>query len=85
LKRILLVAALAAGCSSDPGPKPADPPRIDNAKRVRVLWSANVGSGEHFTFAPALSGGWIYAAARDGTSSFAKMLLTCRSTVFSLK
>ena len=67
MKRILLVAALAAGCSSDPGPKPADPPRIDNAKRVRVLWSANVGSGEHFTFAPALAGGWIYAAARDGT------------------
>ena len=67
MKYFLLLAALAAGCSSDPGPKPADPPRIDHAKRVRVLWSTNVGSGEHFTFAPALGGGWIYAASRDGT------------------
>ena len=69
MKYWLIAAALAAGCSSDPGPKPADPPRIDNAKRVRVLWSTNVGSGEHFTFVPALVGGSIYAASRDGTVS----------------
>lgn len=66
MRHFLFVALLAAGCSSDPGPKPADPPRIENAKRVRVLWSTNVGSGEHFTFAPALVAGWIFAAARDG-------------------
>ena len=67
------LAALAAAslflvaCSSDPGPKPADPPRIENAKRVRVLWSTSVGSADGFTFLPALAAGSVYAAARDGT------------------
>ena len=67
------LAGLAAAClflvacSSDPGPKPADPPRIENPKRVRVLWSASVGGADGFTFLPALAGGSVYAAARDGT------------------
>jgi len=68
VKRILpLAAALACACSSPSGPQPADPPRIENAKRVRVLWSASVGSADRFTFVPALAGGSVYAAARDGT------------------
>lgn len=64
---IVLVGIILAACGSDPGPKPADPPRIQNAKRVRVLWSANVGAAERFTFLPALAGGSVYAAGRDGT------------------
>ena len=69
-QRLIVAAALAcAACSSPSGPQPADPPRIENPKRVRVLWSANVGSADRFTFVPALAGGSVYAAARDGTVS----------------
>ncbi|HEU4353500.1 MAG TPA: outer membrane protein assembly factor BamB [Burkholderiales bacterium] len=61
-----LAAALAA-CSGPSGPKPAEVPRLDNAKRVRTLWSTNVGTAQRFTFQPALAGDSVYAAARDGT------------------
>jgi outer membrane protein assembly factor BamB len=61
------VAVFLVACSSDPGPKPADPPRIDKPQRVRVLWSTNVGTADRFTFQPALAAGSVYAAARDGT------------------
>ena len=64
---LALAALLCGACSSSSGPKPADPPRIDKAKRVRVLWSASVGGGDHYTFLPALAAGSVYAAARDGT------------------
>ena len=64
---ILVVGVLVNGCSGNPGPTPADPPRIDNPKRVRVVWSASVGGADGFTFLPALAGGSVYAAARDGT------------------
>jgi outer membrane protein assembly factor BamB len=63
----ILAVGLLAACSSSSGPKPADPPRIDKPKRVRVLWSTNVGGGEPFAFFPALAAGSVYAAARDGT------------------
>lgn len=62
----VLAAALVA-CSGPSGPTPAEVPRIDNAKRVRTLWSTNVGAGQGFTFQPALAGDSVYAAARDGT------------------
>lgn len=62
-----IAGIVLAGCSGNPGPTPAEPPRIDNPQRVRVLWSANVGAAERFTFRPALAGGSVYAAARDGT------------------
>jgi outer membrane protein assembly factor BamB len=66
----LVVAGLVcAACSSPSGPQPAELPRIDNPQRVKVLWSANVGSAERFTFVPALAGGSVYAAARDGRVS----------------
>ena len=68
LRTGMVAAAIAlAGCASDTGPQPAELTRIDKAKRVRTLWSANVGSGERFTFQPAVAGGSVYAAARDGS------------------
>ena len=67
--RVLLAALLVAGCGGDPGPVPADPPRVENPKRVRVLWSNYVGSGERFIFVPAQASGSVYAAARDGSVS----------------
>ena len=61
-----LAAALIA-CSGPSGPKPAEVPPLENPKRVRTLWSVNVGAGQRFTFQPALAGESVYAAARDGT------------------
>jgi outer membrane protein assembly factor BamB len=66
----LVLPALLAGCSlfsSPSGPQPAELARLDNPREVRVLWSASVGRGGAFVFAPALAGDAVYAAARDGT------------------
>ena len=52
-------AVLAAGlvaCSAPTGPKPAEVPRLENAKRVRTVWSVNVGGAHGFAFQPALAG-----------------------------
>ena len=62
-----MAGIVLAGCAGSSGPKPADPPRIENLKRVRTLWSASVGGGQRFAFQPALAAGSVYAAARDGT------------------
>jgi outer membrane protein assembly factor BamB len=63
---VACAALAAAACSSATGPKPADLPRLDNPKTVRVLWSASVGSADRFTFLPALAEGSVYAGARHG-------------------
>src|SRR5947207_2875802 len=42
-------------------------PAEDFRDLVRLLWSANVGRADRFTFFPALVGDSVYAAARDGT------------------
>ncbi len=47
--------------------KPAELPPLGNPQAVRVLWSASVGGADRFVFSPALAGGDVYAAARDGT------------------
>ena len=62
----LALAALAACSSGSPGPQPAELTSIDKPKPVRLLWSANVGGGEGYVFSPALAGGALYAAGRDG-------------------
>ena len=49
------------------GPKPAELPQLSNAQKVRVLWSASVGSAESFVFTPVLNGDSVYAASRSGT------------------
>lgn len=53
--------------SSGPVAKPAELPVLANARAVRLLWSATVGSSEDFAFSPRLAGDSVYAAARDGT------------------
>jgi outer membrane protein assembly factor BamB len=66
----VILASLLGGCSwfsSPSGPRPAELPRLDHPKEVRVLWSARVGSAGAFAFAPALTGDAVYAAAHDGT------------------
>jgi len=61
-------AALAlAACSSSTGPKPAELPDIANAKRIRVLWSADAGDGANYFFFPALTADAAFVAARDGS------------------
>lgn len=68
MKRVLawLLAALAAGCGGPSGPAPASLPRIPDAQEVRLLWSADIGTAEHFNLVPAFAGDSIYSAARDG-------------------
>jgi outer membrane protein assembly factor BamB len=71
MRRALLIPAAAlAGCSwfsSPAGPKPAELPALQDAREVRVVWSARVGGAGPFAFAPAPVGDAVYAAARDGT------------------
>lgn len=64
-----LCAALLASCANPfakTGPQPAELQRIDNARPVKVVWSANAGDGDPYIFSPALVGEAIYTAARDG-------------------
>ena len=68
LRPVTLVLVLAASaCSSPSGPKPAPLQPVPEAREVRVLWSARIGSAERFAFSPAVSAEGIFAAARDGT------------------
>ena len=61
-----LVLALGA-CSSPSGPKPAELPALEQAARVRVVWSASSGDADRFVFSPALADGAVFTASRDGT------------------
>lgn len=65
---VLLLPALA-GCfgGSEGGPKPAALEPLQQARELRTLWTARVGSAGPFELRPALDGGAVYAAARDGT------------------
>jgi outer membrane protein assembly factor BamB len=68
-----LILAGCAGFSLNPGnwfrspPKPAALEPIANPIPVRVLWQASVGRAGDSVFAPAVSDGNVFAAARDGT------------------
>lgn len=61
------LALAAAGCSSSSGPKPAPLPPLENAREVRVLWTASVGDAERFLFSPAYAADSVFAASHDGT------------------
>jgi len=78
-----VLAALAlAGCSGTPGPQPAELTPLENAKPLRVLWSASLTesnrygndwpppppseSSDRWIFFPVLVGDAVYAASREG-------------------
>jgi len=68
----LAVAVTLGGCASwfgsgSTGPKPAPLTAINNARTVRVLWSARVSAADQFFFSPALAADSVYVAGRDGT------------------
>jgi outer membrane protein assembly factor BamB len=77
---VTVAALMLAGCSSMPslnpidwfrgaptGPKPAELPPLSSGQPVKTLWQASVGNAGIFIFSPALVGGHVYAAARDGS------------------
>ena len=80
LAAAILAAFIVAGCSSLPslnpidwfssaptGVKPAELPPLSNPQPVKTLWQANVGPAGIFIFTPAVAGGSIFTAARDGS------------------
>ena len=66
---IAALGLLSSACSGPSGPQPAELPRIEQAARVRELWSASAGDADRFVFFPALADGSAFTAARDGTVS----------------
>jgi outer membrane protein assembly factor BamB len=66
--RLVALAALIslAGCGSS-GPKMADLPELKRPAQVKTLWRVYVGLVDEDGFSPAVIGGAVYAAARDGT------------------
>jgi outer membrane protein assembly factor BamB len=62
----LAIALALSGCSSPSGPQPTELTDIAQARAVRILWSAQVGHGEEYSFFPVLSGDSVYAAGRAG-------------------
>ena len=70
----LAVAVLLGGCSTidalnpfvSKGPKIAELTPFKASVDARVVWRENVGKGEIYSFTPAIVGGVVYAAARDG-------------------
>ncbi len=77
LPLVPVLAALALGAcstveklnpfsSSTPKVKPAELVAIQPTAELKLLWQANVGRAGEFTFSPAVVGGTVYAAARDG-------------------
>ena len=79
---LLVAASLSvAGCSTfsesidkinpfaSSGPKMAVLTPINQSIEVRDQWSASIGKAGDYTFKPAVVGGAVYVASRDGTVS----------------
>lgn len=83
MKRIAALALLAlAGCSGTSGPQPAELTPVENARPLRVLWSASLTesnrygndwpppppseSSDRWIFFPVLVGDAVYATSREG-------------------
>ena len=77
----LAVAVLLGGCSTidalnpfvSKGPKIAELTPFKASVDARVVWRENVGKSEIYSFTPAIVGGVVYAAARDGNLSGSRM------------
>lgn len=69
MRRVALAALLllVTACSTPSGPKPAALPQMEQATRVRVLWSSSTGRADRFVFSPAFADGAVFTAARNGT------------------
>lgn len=72
----LLLVALVAGCSSldslnpfSGPPKAKIPPlgAIEPTAQIAEVWRVGAGKSENFVFEPAVVGGTVYVAARDGS------------------
>jgi outer membrane protein assembly factor BamB len=63
-----VLLAAVAGCfgGSAGGPKPAALEPLEASTAPRVLWHASLGGSGEFVLRPALAGGAVFAAARDG-------------------
>jgi outer membrane protein assembly factor BamB len=63
-----LSAALLAGCNpfAKTGPQPAELEDIPGAREVKLLWSAELGTGEPYILSPALAGDAVYVASYEG-------------------
>jgi outer membrane protein assembly factor BamB len=61
------LAACGSWFGDSGGPKPAELTQLSNPREVRQLWSASLGGAEHYVFSPALAGGSVFAASREGT------------------
>lgn len=75
---VVLVAATLTACSSldslNPFSGPAKPkiaplPAIQPTAQLAEVWRVGAGKSEDFVFAPAVVGGTVYAANRDGSIS----------------
>ena len=63
-----LAASIAlAGCFGSSGPKMAELQDIKTTLSVRLAWEARVGDAKEAVLAPVVAGGYVYAAAHDGT------------------
>jgi outer membrane protein assembly factor BamB len=62
-----LAVALLAACTSSSGPKPTELEDIADARRVKLQWAVDLGTGEPYIFTPAIAGDSIFFAARYGS------------------
>jgi outer membrane protein assembly factor BamB len=62
-----LAVTLLAACASSSGPQPAELEDIRDARRVKLQWAFDLGTGEPYIFTPALAGDSVFVAARYGS------------------
>jgi len=61
-----MAIALAAGCSSSSGPKPAELKNFPTKAKTIVAWRASAGDSGNYEFSPAIWDGDVFAAGNDG-------------------
>lgn len=66
---VLALASSLSGCfmwSSEKGPQPSPLPVFQQTGSLREVWHASLGNIDQTMLRPALAGGSVYAAGRDG-------------------